>query len=512
MAKGKDITRISDLIPDANNYNKGTEFGQGLIEKSIRKNGLGRSLLLDKNGKVIAGNKTLEGTVAAGFADEDIIVVKTDGKKLVVVQRTDLDLDTRKGKEMALADNATSKANLAWDYEALSADFESVELEAWGVFAEESEGGFGDNSLNSEAQEDDFEVPEVETVKTDIVLGDLFEIGPHRLLCGDSTKEEDVERLMGGEKADMAHNDPPYGMGKESDGVMNDNLNYADLLDFNREWILLQFKHLKENGSWYCWGIDEPLMDIYSGILKPLISKQLATFRNLITWDKGHGQSQNSDQTRSYATADEKCLFVMCGVQGFNNNADNYFDGWESVRGYLVRERNKMGWNTDKIIEITGKSSASHYFSKSQWAFPTEEHYNAIRAAAKGDGFKKEYDEIKKEYYSTRAYFNNTHDNMNNVWHFERHRKDGTEGNHATPKPIPLCSRAINSSCPDGGSVLDVFLGSGSTMVAAHQLNRKCYGMELSEKYCQVIVDRMLKLDPAIEVKKNGQPYKRMAQ
>ena len=135
-AKGKDITKISDLIPDANNYNKGTEFGSGLIAKSIQKNGLGRSLLLDKNGKVIAGNKTLEGTVAAGFNDEDIIVVKTDGTKLVVVQRTDLDLDTRKGKEMALADNATAKANLSWDYDALGADFESVELEAWGVFAD----------------------------------------------------------------------------------------------------------------------------------------------------------------------------------------------------------------------------------------------------------------------------------------------------------------------------------------------------------------------------------------
>jgi hypothetical protein len=151
MAKAKEISRISDLIPDASNYNKGTEFGSGLIAKSIQKNGLGRSLLLDKHGKVIAGNKTLEGTVAAGFSDEDIIVVKTDGTKLVVVQRTDLDLDTRKGKEMALADNATSKANLAWDYDALGADFQTEELEAWGVFAEESEGGFGDNSLNSEA-------------------------------------------------------------------------------------------------------------------------------------------------------------------------------------------------------------------------------------------------------------------------------------------------------------------------------------------------------------------------
>ncbi len=139
MGKGKEITRISDLVPDANNYNKGTEFGSGLIAKSIQKNGLGRSLLLDKNGKVIAGNKTLEVTVAAGFNDEDIIVVKTDGTKLVVVQRTDLDLDTRRGKEMALADNATAKANLEWDHDALALDFQTDETEAWGVFLDDDE-------------------------------------------------------------------------------------------------------------------------------------------------------------------------------------------------------------------------------------------------------------------------------------------------------------------------------------------------------------------------------------
>jgi DNA modification methylase len=342
----------------------------------------------------------------------------------------------------------------------------------------------------------------------------LFEIGEHRLLCGDSTDSDAVAKLMNGEKADMAHNDPPYGMKKEKEGVLNDNLNYDDLLEFNEQWIPLQFSHLKENGSWYCWGIDEPLMDIYSEILKPYIAEQKATFRNLITWDKGHGQSQNSELTRSYATADEKCLFVMLGVQGFNNNADNYFEGFETIRQYLNTEKNKLGWNVDKIISITGKTSASHYFSKSQWHFPTREHYESIREAAKGDAFhkeydalKKEYDALKKEYYSTRAYFNNVHDNMNNVWHFNRHKREGNEGGHATPKPIPLCERAIKSSCPDGGLVIDVFLGSGSTMVAAHQLNRKCYGMELDPKYCQVIVDRMLKLDPSLDVKRNGQRY-----
>jgi DNA modification methylase len=392
-----------------------------------------------------------------------------------------------------------------WDWDQLANEWDVQQLEDWGLDVPDFEGE------QLEAQEDDYEIPDV--VQTDIVLGDLFEIGEHRLLCGDSTDADAVARLMDGKKADIAHNDPPYGMKKESEGVLNDNLNYSDLLNFNHQWIALQFMHLKENGSWYCWGIDEPLMDIYSNILKPYIKQEKATFRNLLTWDKGHGQSQNSDNTRSYATADEKCLFIMLGVQGFNTNADNYFEGFESIREYLVTQKNKLGWNVDKIIEITGKSSASHYFSKSQWHFPTREHYNSIREAAKGDAFhkeydalKKEYDALKKEYYSTRAYFNNTHDNMNNVWHFSRHNKDGSEGGHATPKPIPLCERAIKSSCPDGGLVLDFFLGSGSTMVASHQLKRKCYGMELDPKYCQVIIDRMRKLDPNIPIKKNGVP------
>ncbi len=132
MAK-KAITKLSELTPDANNYNKGTEFGGGLIEKSLRKLGAGRSILLDKNGKVIAGNKTLENAVNAGFGDEDLIVVQTTGKQIVAVQRMDLDLDSRMGKEMALADNATAKANIEWDTEVLSADWSSDELNDWGV-------------------------------------------------------------------------------------------------------------------------------------------------------------------------------------------------------------------------------------------------------------------------------------------------------------------------------------------------------------------------------------------
>jgi len=447
-----------------------------------------RPIVVDENNIILGGNMRHKACIEAGLKEVYIVQAK--------------DLTEQQKDEFIVKDNVGFGE---WDWDILANEWDTDKLTDWGLDLPL------DVSVQElEAEEDNYEIPN--EITTDIVLGDLFEIGEHRLLCGDSTDSDSVAKLMNGQKADMAHNDPPYGMKKEKEGVLNDNLNYADLLDFNREWIALQFTHLKESGSFYCWGIDEPLMDIYSEILKPYIAEQKATFRNLITWDKGHGQGQNSENTRSYATADEKCLFAMLGVQGFNNNSDNYFEGFESIRDYLITQKNKLGWSTDKIIQITGKSSASHYFSKSQWQLPTEEHYNAIKEGANGQAFikdyeeiKKDYEEIKKDYYSTRAYFNNVHDNFNNVWKFDRHLRQGDEGGHATPKPIPLCERAIKSSCPENGLVLDVFLGSGSTMVASHQLKRKCYGMELDPKYCQVIIDRMKKLDPSLVIKRNGE-------
>ena len=216
----------------------------------------------------------------------------------------------------------------------------------------------------------------------------------------------------------------------------------------------------------------------------------LITFRNLITWDKGHGQGQLAEGFRSYPIADEKCLFVMCGVQGFNNNADNYYEAWEPIRKYLEDSKETMGWNDKDIDRITGVTTVSrHCFRKSQWEFPTEENYRKLQAAAQGDAFKREYDEIKREWYETRAYFNNVHDNMNNVWHFDRAGKDERVG-HATPKPIALCGRAIKSSSRENEVVLDVFGGSGSTMIACEQLNRTCYTMELEPKWVDVIIAR----------------------
>lgn len=130
-------TSIENLVPDNLNANKGTEYGQHLIEESLRKFGAGRSILIDKNNRIIAGNKTIENAVNVGL--DNVIVVETDGNQIVAVKRKDIDLDSEKGRELALADNATGKANLAWDVEAIkqiTEQWDNIKPDDWGIDVE----------------------------------------------------------------------------------------------------------------------------------------------------------------------------------------------------------------------------------------------------------------------------------------------------------------------------------------------------------------------------------------
>ena len=218
-----------------------------------------------------------------------------------------------------------------------------------------------------------------------------------------------------------------------------------------------------------------------------------------------------------YPIADEKCLFVVCGIQCLTLNADNYWEEYEPIRKYLYDSRVAMGWDVPTMKKIVGHSDLfrDHWTSKSQFSMPTREVYEKMKLEAerqrkeKGiendafrreydafrreyDDLRREYDDLRREYDDLRAYFDNTHDNMNNVWHFGKTSGEEREltGGHATPKPIALCSRAIKSSSREGEIVLDVFGGSGSTLIACEQLNRKAYLMELEPKWCDVIVKR----------------------
>ena len=143
------VIKIKDLIQDDHNFNRGNERGQELIVKSFKEFGAGRSVLVDKNNRLIGGNKAQLGAIDAGL--EDAIVVDTTGDKLVVVRRNDIDLDSEKGRKMALADNATQQANLEWNEDEINAakDTWNVHPEEWDVKTEQ------DGGIPSELQGED---------------------------------------------------------------------------------------------------------------------------------------------------------------------------------------------------------------------------------------------------------------------------------------------------------------------------------------------------------------------
>ena len=389
------------------------------------------------------------------------------------------------------------------DWDMIANEWDVEELKDWGVDLP-ADWDTSEAKEQKEAEEDDFSDEDAEKAEPRVKLGEIWQLGEHRLMCGESTDATSVALLMDGKKADMVFTDPPYGMKKEKDGVLNDNLNREDLGEFNKIWIPITFDNLKPNGSWYCWGIDEILMDIYSDILRPLIYERKISFRNLITWDKGSAQGQMSEGFKLYPIADEKCLFVVCGAatlsSGVFRTKEYFFEGFSAIRNYLCDELKKSGLTVKDVTQMTS-TYASHYFALSQWAFPTEKDYNIIRNNCKSPAFQKEYAELL-------PYFDNTHDNMNNVWHFERARYTDNDSRvndiHATPKPIALCGRGIKSSSREGESVLDLFGGSGSTLIACEQLKRKCYMMELDPHYCDVIIARWEKLTGKEAVKVYG--------
>lgn len=340
--------------------------------------------------------------------------------------------------------------------------------------------------------------------KWKVERGQVWEAGRHRLMCGDSTNADDVARLMDGEIASMVHADPPYGMGKEKDGIANDNL-YREKLDaFQMAWWSAWRSSVADNGSAYVWGNAPDLWRLwYRG---GLADSERMTMRNEIAWWKGDvesgrvgGMGQASADRRMYADLSERCLFFMIGEQGFNNN--NYWEGWEPIRAALKADCDAMGWGADDIRRICGVGMYSHWFTESQWCFIPEEHYRKLQAAAQDhdafkrdhDELKREHDELKREFYATRAYFDNTHDNMTDVWTFDRVRGEDRHG-HATPKPVRLVARAIMSSSEVGDCVVVPFAGTCPEVIACEQLDRRCYGMEFEPSYVAVCLERMSNL------------------
>lgn len=211
MTAAKASTRkVTDFIPDDQNANKGTLRGLAMLEDSLQELGAGRSILVDKNNRVIAGNKTQQAAIDAGMSDA--IVVPTDGKQLVVVQRVDIDLDSPRGRKLAILDNRTSEVSLDWDADVLRAlQDDGVDLSAlWDADELTALLGATDEQPGDPGAQMD-KAAELQA-KWNVRKGDLWTIGKHRLLCGDSTDAADVARVMGNVKANLLLADPPYGV------------------------------------------------------------------------------------------------------------------------------------------------------------------------------------------------------------------------------------------------------------------------------------------------------------
>jgi DNA modification methylase len=355
-----------------------------------------RPIVVDENMIVLGGNMRLKACLEAGLKE-----VWIDQANWTEEQK----------QEFIIKDNVGFGE---WDWEILANEWEPDLLDKWGLdlpdmFEEEPE-----------AEEDDFAVPEG-GIETNIVLGDLFEIGEHRLLCGDSTDSDQVAKLMNGQKADMVFTDPPYGMKLDADysgmkseifkggigGKKYDNVK-GDHEDFTEELINTIFACFNDCKEIFIWGAD------YFAELLP-------------------------------------------------NKNDGSWVVWD-----------KRANGNDDIAE--DKSSDKMYGSTFELCWSKNKHKRDI-ARVKWAGI------------------------------FGMPSQDTKGRVHPTQKPIELANWFFNKWGKDNDLVADLYLGGGTTMVASHQLNRKCYGMELDPKYCQVIIDRMTKLDPTLEIKINGQPY-----
>jgi DNA modification methylase len=338
-----------------------------------------RPVVVNKDMIVLGGNMRLKAAKELGWKEIPCEIV---------------DWSEEKQRAFTIKDNVGYGE---WDWDMLANEWDAEQLNEWGLDVPD----FKAEVL--EAEEDDYEAPEG-GIETDIVLGDLFEIGEHRLLCGDSTDTNNLDLLLQNKKPELLLTDPPYG------------IDYGNQLVKGDEFSEKTNKH-----GWRNFGNPE--------------------------WDK----SKPENGVLQYLCQITENQIIWGG---------NYFtDDLPPTMGWLIWDKGQRG------------------FSLADGEMAWTSFDNALRI---------------KEY--ARALANRE------------------EKNHPTQKPIQIMSwcfeYADRHSKNEIKLVLDAYLGSGSTMVASHQLKRKCYGMELDPKYCQVIVDRMLKLDPSLQIKRNGEPYK----
>jgi DNA modification methylase len=323
------------------------------------------------------------------------------------------DWTEEKRKEFVIKDNIGYGE---WDWDDIANNWDEVQLTDWGLDIPDFNA-----EIKIEAEEDKFEIPD--EIKTDIVIGDLFEIGEHRLLCGDSTDSDSVSKLMNGEKADMVFTSPPYNA--------NTKAGQGDI--FNKK-------------------------------------------KTIKLYDEGYSDNLDSNKYIDFVVnVLNNCFLYTNGFIFWNvsYNANSRFEYIKQISNHLDFLIEQICWKKSSTIPFKGSLMRDW---EPIYLFST-------------NGDKLGLDKVVSN-------------------HWEVSNTGSQQKNHKACFPIELPFKAIEL-VKNSNLVLEPFCGSGSTMVASHQLNRKCYGMELDPKYCQVIVDRMLQLDSTLEIKRNGLKYEK---
>lgn len=334
-----------------------------------------RPIVVNDEMVVLGGNMRLKACIEAGLTEVPIIKASS--------------LTPEQQKEFIIKDNVGFGE---WEWDVLANEWDVEKLTDWGL-------DIPDYKIKEyQASDDGYEVPEI--IETDIILGDLFEIGEHRLLCGDSTDTNNLDLLLQNKKPELLLTDPPYG------------IDYGGMLKGKGDG-----KGGADKNGWKSY--DAP------------------------DWDKSRPE--------------------------------------QSVFNYLLQiTNNQVIWGGNYFADILPPSMGWLIWDKGQRGFSLADGEMAWTS------------------------FNNAL----RIKEYARAKANKEDRKHPTQKPIEILNwcfeYADRHSKEEIKLVLDTYLGSGSIMVAAHQLNRKCYGMELDPKYCQVIIDRMRKLDPSLIIKKNG--------
>lgn len=480
---------IDSLIPYAKNARTHSDAQVAQIAASIREWGFTTAVLVDESDSIIAGHGRVMAARKLGLAEVPCMVAAGWSE----AQR----------RAYVIADNKLA-LNAGWDNELLALELGELgdlgfDLELTGFTDEEIKAlmpvevteGLTDPDAAPALQENPITVP-----------GDVWIMGKHRLMCGDSTSVSDVDKLMNGAIAHLLHADPPYGMGKEADGVANDNL-YAEKLDaFQMEWWATYRTFVADNASAYIWGNAPDLWRLWWA--GGLGTSEKLELRNEIVWDKKAIAGMASPDLTQFPMATERCLFFQLGDQFLGNiNAEDFPETWEPVRAYFEGEAVAAGIKPADIKRVCGCGMYSHWFTRSQFTLMPEKHYRTLAAEYPGR-FARPWPEVKADWDrvkgagrevingkldGVRAYFDNAHDVMRDVWEFSRVTGDERHG-HATPKPVEMMERVMKSSLPPGGLCVEPFGGSGATLMGAEKTGRICYTMAMQPRYVDVIVRR----------------------